>query len=252
MRCLATACALSVCALSACAPDAATRTPLSELLEDVDCEDVVWDVLSDLGAGSSYIQAPPGADGSRSVRIPTARFAEWVAMSLPTDEAPVLHLTTPHSTREIRFGERCGVTSTSVPVQISSADTPLFTDANLRALMNEDPDVPLVVYVWAPHMPLSADGWPEIDRASTLAGMRAVPALIAHSDRVFAEREAERVGMPDDGLREIASIELVSRQAQVHAPSIVIFGRDRVSPVLPGYRNADGYLQYLEAFKEGR
>ena len=74
---------------------------------------------------------------------------------------------------------------------------------------------------------------------------------MAHSDRAFAEREAIRVGMPPAGLREIASVELVQRQAQVHAPSIVIFGADRVSPVLPGYRNADGYRRYLEAFLAG-
>ena len=35
------------------------------------------------------------------------------------------------------------------------------------------------------------------------------------------------------------------RDALVHAPSIIVFTRDRISPVLPGYRNAEGYARFL-------
>ena len=75
--------------------------------------------------------------------------------------------------------------------------------------------------------------------------------LIAHADRGFAEREARRVGIPDVGLREVTSVELIMRDLQVHAPSILVFRSGRVSPVLPGYRNADGYRRFVGSFLKG-
>ena len=75
-----------------------------------------------------------------------------------------------------------------------------------------------------------------------------IPLLITGSDRGFAEREAARVGIPEGGLREVRSVELHFRDAQVHAPAILIVAGDRISDVLPGYRNAYGYLRYLRSF----
>lgn len=241
-----------------CAPDRPVRTPLDAFLESAACRDEVRGVLRELGAATSYIQAPPGADGAPSVRVPTARFAEWIAIARPPDAPPVLSHVTPDRVTHVRFGSECrreerehAPTTSSDGRAPTTEEVPRFTDAELLALLGDAGGAPVVVYVWAPHMPLSPDGWPELQRAARSAGMRAVPVLMAHSDRAFATREAARVGMPDDGLREIASVELLQRQAQVHAPSIVVFGPDRVSPVLPGYRNAEGYLRYLRAFLSG-
>ncbi len=238
--------------LSGCVPDQPVRTPLDALLVDVVCRASVSDLLADLGAAASYSQAPPSGGGSPSVRVPTAHFAEWVAVTLPSGRPPILSRITPEVIETFRFRDECsyGVETSQMPGS-DSVET-LFTDAVLLDLIEDSAESPLVVYVWAPHMPLSPDGWPELQAAAQALDMRAVPALMAHSDPAFAAREAARVGMPVSGLREIASIELSQRQAQVHAPSIVIFGDDRVSPVLPGYRNAEGYLHYLEAFLGGR
>ena len=139
-----------------------------------------------------------------------------------------------------------------------------FTDADLRRLVAgvvgrgggaraavetaADPPVAVVVYVWSPHMPLSVDGYREIALAADALGMALVPVLIPGSDRAFALREAARVGMPTEHVRTSRSIELAMRDAHVHAPSILVFGRGRISPVLPGYRDAGGYRRYLEAF----
>jgi hypothetical protein len=97
-------------------------------------------------------------------------------------------------------------------------------------------------------MPLSVDGWAELDAAARSLGLVAVPVLIDEADADFARREADRVGMPPEALRAITSIELIMRDLQLHAPTILVFAEDRVSPVLPGYRNSDGYRRFLEAF----
>jgi hypothetical protein len=242
--------ALAACAATACVPDRPIRTPLDAVLTDAQCATAAREVLRSLGAGVTFVQAPPGPDGGQSVRIPTRRFAEWVALTVPDGAPPVASLLTPDSISEIRLRGDCTPMEPAVVARTLSHDRPAFTDVYLRQLVEAAAPAPLVVYVWSPHMPLSPDGWPEIERAAMSAGMRVAPALIAHGDRAFASREARRVGMPDEGLREVTSIELIARQAQVHAPSIVIFGTERVSPVLPGYRDAVGYLRYLGAFLE--
>jgi hypothetical protein len=58
--------------------------------------------------------------------------------------------------------------------------------------------------------------------------------------------------MPSSGLSEADANELTFRDALVHAPSIIVFSEARVSPVLPGYRNAAGYLRYLQAYAAER
>jgi len=123
-----------------------------------------------------------------------------------------------------------------------------FTDADLRASVAVGPTV---VYVWSPHMPLSVDGYAEISVATQALGLHLMPVLFVGGDAAFAASEAARVGIPTDGLREMASIELAFRDAQVHAPSVLLFHGDRVSPVLPGYRDADGYREFLTAFLGG-
>lgn len=125
-----------------------------------------------------------------------------------------------------------------------------FTDADLHAALQSSPR--LVVYVWSPHMPLSVDGYAEITAAARSVDAEVVPVLFAGSDKAFARREARRVGMPRRALREMASEELIRREGQLHAPSIVVFHAERAAPVLPGYRNAEGYRRYLESVMDSR
>jgi hypothetical protein len=100
-------------------------------------------------------------------------------------------------------------------------------------------------------MSLSVDGYQEIAAACASLGLTLVPVLFPGSDPEYARREAVRGGVPTQGLREATSVELSLRDAHVHAPSIIAFGRGRVSPVLPGYRDAAGYARFLEEFLSG-
>lgn len=95
-------------------------------------------------------------------------------------------------------------------------------------------------------MPLSVDGYGEVVAAADRLGLVVEPVLFSEGERSFARREAERVGMHSAALRELDAAELVLRDAQVHAPSVVVFTGDRVSTVLPGYRDRDGYRRWLE------
>jgi hypothetical protein len=244
--------ALVAVALVGCVPDQPVRSPLDAVLVDVLCADEVRSSLREWGAGKGFLEAPPSGDGARSYRFPTSEFAEWVVLTVP-DAAPprVVLVTVEQAVGRLFAGDCSWETRGRMHEPVSTDASQLFTDAELRGHLDAADGVPVVVYVWAPHMPLSADGYREIAEAGRALGMPVVPVLIAFSDTEFAEREARRTGIPPAGLKQIDSNELVQRQAQVHAPSIIVFGADRVSPVLPGYRNAAGYREYLEAFLDG-
>lgn len=241
--------------IAACAPDRPDRLshrPRDAFLEAVPCRDEVVATLDEWGAGAEYLGAPPQRRGSGAYRFPTAILGQWVVVEVPADGPPVVVRSTDTTVTARRFGASCAPdeVESSRPVRASD-EGPRFTDADLRSLMASEGDGLVVIYVWAPHMPLSVDGYDEVTAAGTAVDATVVPLLIAYSDLDFATREARRVGIPADGLRQIDATELVLRDAQLHAPSILVFGRDRVSPVLPGYRNAAGYRRYLEAFIAG-
>ena len=105
-----------------------------------------------------------------------------------------------------------------------------------------------VVYVWSPHMPLSVDGYSEIDQAARGMGLAFIPVLFPGSDRDFAMREAQRVGIPDSALREMTAAALLGQDALVHAPTVVVYDVAGRAAKLPGYRNAEGYRAFLEGF----
>lgn len=237
---------------AACVPDRPIRTAVDGALRSVACADEVRATLREWNASEELLHSPPGAGGSVSYRLATDRFAEWVVLSLRPGGAPTVVRTTPTGATGRIFRPDCTwETRRQERVRLDRSAGSVLTDLDLEQHLR-DADGPIVIYVWSPHMPLSVDGWPEIAAAARSVGVEVVPVLMAHSDRRFAQREARRVGMPVDGLREIDSNELDQRQAQVHAPSIVIFGAGRASPVLPGYRNADGYRRYLDGFLRGR
>lgn len=235
-----------------CVPDRPVRSQLDALLVDVPCATAVRGEL----AGARATQALPGArtmdaSGTSTVRFPTADRGVWVTLQVRSPRPPVVQRVSPATVRTVRYDADCVGAVESAPRREVPLPRPArFTDADLIDALDSE-TMPLVVYVWSPHMPLSVDGWREIATATRQLGWRVEPVLMPGSDADFARVEATRVGIPAAGLREADANELVFRDGLVHAPTIIVYGGDRVSPALPGYRNTAGYLRYLEAFDSG-
>lgn len=278
-------------ALLSCVPDRPVHDAVDALIAGVPCSSGVRALLDAWGGGSRFLTGPSSRGGPVAYRVPAGPIGSWLVVD-PGGDGSVLvarwddrfaearlfqavecAAIDPESGETVRAGGRrveSGTTSvTGGPM--GPAGSPVFTDADLReellaigspfggvleesaAGRRERASVAaVVVYTWSPHMPLSVDGYREIERAAETLGLEVVPVLIAGGNRDFARREAERVGIPESGVREVGSVELWMRDAQVHAPSILVFGADRVSPVLPGYRNESSYGAYLEAFLNAR
>lgn len=220
-----------------------------------ECTEAIETLLADWGATGEVIPSPAPPDVAARDRLATNLIGEWILMDWRPDGTRELTRIGPTTSRHISFGPDCIPRETERPGAVEppgglSRTLDAFSDADLRSAL--DGGGSLVVYVWSPHMPLSVDGYAEITVATEGLGHRVLPVLIAGSDRTFAEAEAARGGIPEGGLREISSIELIMRDAQVHAPAILVFRAGAVSPVLPGYRNAAGYRMFLEGLPANR
>lgn len=232
-----------------CVPDVPIRSDVDALVASLACAAEVRETFATWRAGPTFIGAPPGTDGSHRYRVRAGGVGDWIVLTTLPRQPPRLVRWSGHSSTSVRFPPSCeAITeSTMAGARGASASGDAFTDEELRARIDEA-NGPLLVYAWSPHMPLSVEGYREIAEAGRRLGVEVIPVLFAEGDRDFARREAARGGIPEEGLREVASTELLMRDAQVHAPSIVVFTPGRVSPVLPGYRNADGYVRYIAGF----
>ena len=244
--------ALLVLSGGACVPDRPVRWAMPESLVGAPCVEEVRTSLDQWGASAEYLVGPPARTGTTTLRMPTRARGVWVVAQRMGDRAPTLQRVDDAGVTLRSFGPGCTAEDVFTP---RSASRPSrrrdFDDHALDSALTEsraNTARGLVVYAWSPHMPLSVDGWKEVDAAARSLGLLAIPTLIDQAQGDFAEREAGRVGIPKEGLRPITSVELIMRDLQLHAPAILVFAGDRVSPVLPGYRNTEGYRRFLEAF----
>jgi hypothetical protein len=234
--------------VASCAPDRVRPTVAEGLIGAAPCADRVTSLMSEWGTAVTYLEAPPSYTGSHVYRFPTERLGEWVVLTLPVAGPPSLTRVESSGATGFSFDADCSVQESFVEHESPpGARAELFTDDDLRDALNSERGG-VVIYSWSPHMPLSVDGYQEVAAAARSRGMIALPVLIAFSEAGFARREAERAGIPEAGVRQMDSVELIQRGAQLHAPSIFVFAQVGVSALLPGYRNAEGYGRFLDAF----
>ncbi len=121
-----------------------------------------------------------------------------------------------------------------------------FTDNDLARTMRQLETG--VIYLWTPHMPLSISGYRSISAATARLGLALVPLLDPRADPDYAVAAVTEAGMPAAALHPLASIELTFRNLTTHAPSVQIFAGGRLlDAMLPGYRDAEYYAQYITA-----
>ena len=212
-------------------------------------------MLDEWEAGPETLRGPPAPGFLERYRIPTGVLGGWILYDVSSSGLPTVTRVDAGGIERTSFGQDCtGSTEVVRSETASDADsTALFTDEDLRAVLAVSGESATsvratVVYVWSPHLSLSVEGHAEIAEACRQLGLGLVPVLFPGVDRAFARREAARVRIGPDGLREAAALELRLRDLLVHAPALLVFAGERVSPVLPGYRDAAGYRRVLESF----
>lgn len=201
--------------------------------------------------GVAYREAS-GPLGTEVFRIPTQSLGIWLTLHRrPETGEAMLYRTDSNGSRGVRFDWRDGCAARSRLVR-ARPKLPAggLDDAELaRAIVSAKRG--LVVYLWSPHMPLSSEGFAQIRSACQELSIDLVSVVDPSADPDFVRRTGDEVGIPPEARRPLASIELTFRNLAVHAPTILVFdGTERVSPLLPGYRNAAAYRRFLQKFLE--
>jgi hypothetical protein len=185
---------------------------------------------------------PPAGDGAVVWHWPTAQLGTWVVQRGAATDVSLTRVG-PEGTVEIAWTADCGPRETRRPR--ASIDGPRFSDDDLRRLLEASPAG--LIYVWSPHMPLSADGIDSVRDAAQTRGLPVTVLLDPQSNRAFAARVAQERGFPPEVLRAADSVELTFHDVLVHAPTVQVYaqGRLRGSPY-PGYHSADEYGAHID------
>ena len=152
-------------------PSIASSSRLPELLVTHPCFVAIERRLESWGATDEILKGPSGPLGGDVYRIATKKTGVWVTLHLARPEATAsLFLTDSDGSTRLDFGATCSPAPMRISAARPSSSEHAFTDADLRALLESS--APLVVFLWSPHLPLSADGYREIEAATTALDLR--------------------------------------------------------------------------------
>lgn len=235
-----------VVGLSLISPDPARAQALApQLPSDLECLIPVRDVLAEWETTGETFQDAGGPLGGRAWRLPTRRLGTWVAVNVDPWAMPTLSRVDEDSTTRIRFGPGCAPVHSRERAAASAESGGAFGDADLAALVSDG--AAGVIYVWSPHMPLSVDAYRHITRAAKDLNVPLTALLDPAVDPGYARATAETATIPETALRPFRSVELMFRNATVHAPSLLMYAHGRMLGLaVPGYRDAAGYRAVIE------
>ena len=230
--------------LSLVAADPAYAQALGpQLPSDVQCIVQVRDTLVEWDTTGEMFQDAGGPLGGQAWRLPTRRLGIWIAMTVDPWTMPTLARVDEYGTTRVRCGPGCAPVRSREAV--SAVPAGAFGDADLAALVSTG--AAGVIYVWSPHMPLSVDAYHHITRAAEDVGLPVTALLDPAVDPSYARATAEASAIPKPALSRFRSVELIFRNATVHAPSVLVYAQGRVLGLaVPGYRDADGYRAVIE------
>lgn len=184
----------------------------------------------------------PGLTGNALVRHwPSAALGEWVVEIVRADDAEMTRVT-PSLVTHLAWDRACAPSRTERTRP--AVAPPRFTDADLVGLLGGTRRG--VIYVWSPHMPLSADAIAPMTAAALALGLAVELVLDPAADRAFATRIAAERGLPSSALRAADSVELQFRDLLIHAPSVQVYAGGRLlGSAYPGGHTADEYTAYF-------
>jgi hypothetical protein len=214
------------------------------LLAGTPCEEAIRRELQGWGAREDVVFAgAPDPTGTLGALLPTETLGIWVRLEVdPHGEALVERITAARIESR-RFGPDC------VAVDIGRRELTIatdgWTDAELAERLRKGDTG--VILLWSPHLPLSVDAYDLLLGLTREMGIELVVALHPEADAAYARSVALARGMPSSVLRPLAGIELVFRGMTTHAPSVQAFAGGRfLGPVLPGYRDREGFRLSIE------
>ncbi|MEZ5291920.1 MAG: hypothetical protein R2745_12615 [Vicinamibacterales bacterium] len=194
------------------------------------------------GAVAPPRMQPTTTDGTIVEHWPTRALGAWI-VDARGPRTTVLTRVTAGAITRVEWSAACATVETRrdrTPVP-----GPRFTDRDLAERLSAGDAG--VIYVWAPHMPLSIDAAGALREAAARRRLPVEIVLHPDADRAFAARVADEHGWDAAALRVADSVELTFRDVFVHAPAAQAWANGRlVGSAYPGGHTADEYGRYLD------
>ena len=186
-----------------------------------------------------------GVAGVDVWRLPTRRLGRWAVLARDADGRPTLARIDAAGEVRFRFSGACDATDTARPSATHLAPVGAMTDDVLSSLIERTGAG--VIYIWSPHLPLSVDAYPHVAAAAETLGLALTALLDPAASVDYARDVGAAAGLPASSLRSFDSVELLFRNATLHAPTMVVYANGRIRGLaIPGYRDADGYRRAIE------
>ena len=226
---------------------APVQTSEAQLPWEMKCVGAVRDTLAEWHTTGEVFRDAEGPYGDRVWRLPTDRLGTWAAVSVDPQLTPTLARIDARDTLRISFGPLCEPRR-SVQRHTDAVSDGAFDDVSV--LVGDGR--PGVIYIWSPHMPLSVDASQHVTRASEALGVTMTGLVDPAADIDYARSVAASAGIATRALRPFRSVELIFRNATLHAPSLLVYDRGRlIGLAVPGYRDEAGYRALIQTRLEG-
>lgn len=222
-----------------------------DFLADVRCRPAVHDRLAKWQVIGEVFPDAGDLSGTKTWRLPTDHLGVWAVVSVDRGLDPTLARVEAWETRRVTFDKSCTASTEVLRRTPPPSESRLFDDEALAALMKREPAG--VICVWSPHMPLSVDACQLVGRVTRDLRVAATLLLDPNANDAYARTTALAAGLPADAIRPFHSVELVFRQATMHAPSILFYKDGRIiGSTVPGYRDEAAYETLIRSRLEER
>jgi len=221
----------------------------SDVLSGAKCSEFAAIYLEEWQTRDEFLLSPQVTMAESLFRSPTRNFGVWAIVHVITDRVMAVSRVSPDEMLRVTFDDLCEPSSSRIAGLFGREQdgSTVIGDADAERILKENQAG--IFYSWSPHMPLSVNGYEEIESATNALGLTLVAVLSDHTNDDFASEQSELSGIPANALQRNRSVELIMRDLQVHAPAILIFDDGKfVSPTLPGFRYAKDYETLISRF----
>ena len=217
----------------------------AELPWDMKCATAARAMLAEWRTTDEVFRDADEPFGGRVWRLPTDQLGVWVTVGVDPGASPTLARIDGRDTLRVSFGPSCEPSRSVLRASSAAPSGGAYGDDDMTALVGDGRSG--VIYVWSPHMPLSVDAYHHVTHATEALGVSLTSLLDPAADADYARRVARAAGIPQRALRPFRSVELVFRNATLHAPSVLVYRNGRmIGLAIPGYRDAAGYRALIE------
>ncbi len=228
---------------------AAFALPLQAFAEipvpDALCKNEIIRTITGWGSKNDWRESPPDEESVRIYRSPTDQTGVWVGLLKDRKgEVRAIRLTR-YATLVVSWDPRKQCESKIAPIVApdgSKSGEAGFTDEKLDRLLDHGKGKGMI-FLWSPHMPYSLKAVDEIRKAAKELEVPVEFVLDSSADPKAAKSDADKLKIP---VLRNDSLELSQRGMELHFPSMLVYSRGKISPMLPGLCSAELYKKFTQ------